>query len=239
MTDSEEYDCPWCGPSIEKWAPFPGAGHYQFSNHDGRVRSVDRVIKGRHYAGQLLATRPSNKPDSAPPERRYRLVNIRMDTGMRKTVSVHSGVLLAHVDGGRPEGQEACHEGDRTGRNCLAWLRWDTPEANDRERYGEPAPPRPARPPCILCGGRVGAPNAKRCTECLTTIGVNAAAARHAGHTPEEISAMLDYPHVEGLMRLSVRYGGYTERRPGLLARLRGRFATKRDKSLTSHDSAV
>ena len=126
---TERYGCD------EWWESYPGASNYQFSAA-GRVRSVDRTIGGTFYRGQLLSTRPGNRPREAPPERRYRLTDIRMDDGTRKTVSVHTGVLLSHT-GGRPDGMQACHGDDHPGHNWWANLRWDDPESNRVDRYGE------------------------------------------------------------------------------------------------------
>ena len=128
---TERYGCD------EWWAPYPGASNYQFSAA-GRVRSIDRTISGRFYKGQILAQRPSGRPPGKPPEERYRLVNIRLDDGTRKTVVVHTGMMLARTEGGkRPAGKEVCHNDDHGAHNWFTNLRWDTPEGNRVDRYGE------------------------------------------------------------------------------------------------------
>ena len=60
----------------------------------------------------------------------------------RKTVSVHTGVLLARTKGGRPPGMDVCHNDDHPGHNWVANLRWDTPEGNRGDRYGDLSRPR-------------------------------------------------------------------------------------------------
>jgi hypothetical protein len=76
----------------ETWRNIPGYPGYQASDQ-GRIRSVDRIVRGREYGGMVLATRISQKG--------YVLVNIRDDEGRMRTCSVHVLVLLAHA-GERP-----------------------------------------------------------------------------------------------------------------------------------------
>ena len=75
------------------WAPVPGFTGYEAWDR-GAVRSVDgRVVKGRTYKGQVLATRRNNKG--------YVIVNLTDDDCCKQTRTVHSLVLLAFA-GERP-----------------------------------------------------------------------------------------------------------------------------------------
>ena len=224
---NEKGELPLYGPD-EWWAPYPGARNYFFSAA-GRVRSVDRTIKGKRYTGQILAQRPSNRPPGMPPERRYRLANIILDDGTRKTVTVHAGVALSRTAGGRRPVRdgvalEVCHNDDHGGHNWFANLRWDDPDGNRKDRYGEPAPPKPARL-CILCGDPVKT-NGKRCTPCVDLIGANAAIALSQGHEPAVVAQMLDYPHEEGLIRLAIKHG-YGQQRPSRARRVKAAIARR------------
>lgn len=96
---------------------------YQISNQ-GRVRSVDRVTRGRRRESQIL------KPIL---RKGYPSVNL-CKAGTRLACEIHSLVLEAFV-GSRPKGHEACHFPDQNRANCrLDNLRWDTVKNNQADR---------------------------------------------------------------------------------------------------------
>ena len=209
---TERYGCD------EWWESYPGASNYQFSAA-GRVRSVPRMTShGRPVAGAILATRPNNKPDGAPPERRYRLTDIRMDDGTRKTVSVHTGVLLSHTpDGRRPDGMQACHNDDHPGHNWWANLRWDDPDGNRQDRLDRERAQgiiyRPAATfPCrnhARCGG-MARRRGRRCEPCSAEAGQRAAVMLHDRRNLATVAQTLGYRNQEWVYALAVRHGGYT-----------------------------
>ena len=111
---------------MEEWRTIPGIEGYEASNL-GRIRSVDRLVKGRanqkpwFKAGSLLNPFVAN-------ERGY----LRVKAGGRLHY-VQRLVLMAFV-GPCPEGLEACHaDGDPT-NNALSNLRWDTRKENAADR---------------------------------------------------------------------------------------------------------
>lgn len=142
-------------PSTERWLPVVGwEGLYEVSNF-GRVRSIDRVVKGRHgptrYKGRVL--RPGRNK-TAP----YFMVQLA-ETGRKrkKHCYVHDLVLAAFV-GPKPAGMEVCHGRNGQQDNSLDNLRYDTRSANaqDRLAFGKPHPPKTRKPPvelrCVMCG---------------------------------------------------------------------------------------
>lgn len=121
-------DCPFCGAleADEVWRPMPGWPAFQASTVGGRIQSA---------SGRLLANRPSNRPREAPPEKRYRLVNLCLG-GRKTTVTVHSMILMAHGDdtyppGSRPAGMEVSHKDDNPAHNCASNLCWETHPVNE------------------------------------------------------------------------------------------------------------
>lgn len=114
---------------IEQWLPVVGyEGYYDVSNH-GRVRSRDRVIltqNGQHrrYRGTILS--PSVHKSGR------RIVQLNVGNRQRSRY-VHQLVLESFV-GPRPSGMEGCHYDDDPSNNHLSNLRWDTREANERDK---------------------------------------------------------------------------------------------------------
>lgn len=106
-------------------------GKYEVSNL-GRIRSLDRVVKGRwgptRYAGRTL------KPGWGSG---YALVTLaETGRGRREQRYVHDMVLRAFV-GPKPLGLEVCHNDGNAGNNRRDNLRYDTRSANglDRSRH--------------------------------------------------------------------------------------------------------
>jgi hypothetical protein len=197
MTDSDVQvrppDAPPAGP---EWLPYPGAGYYEFS-HRGKARSVDRWVNGKHYdATEPLATRPNNQG--------YVLVDIRMDTGEKKTVTMGPAVLRCHDR--EPEPWEECRHGPG-GQQDNRWpenIQWGTRPANLADMAAA-RPPRPERT-CPRCGqehrGR-----GQNCPDCMTAIGVAGAGQLAEGKPLDRVSDDLSYPPA-GVYRLAVTKGG-------------------------------
>lgn len=113
----------------ERWLPIAGyEGYYEVSDQ-GRVRSLDRVVKTargqRRIRGRLLS-------QSVAHEGGYVQVNLNRD-GEREHVYVHV-LVLEHFEGPRPPGMEGCHGPGGSSDNRLSNLRWDTPSANQRDK---------------------------------------------------------------------------------------------------------
>lgn len=111
----------------EEWRPIVGyEGYYEVSDH-GRVRSVDRLVKGPHgdavwrLQGRPMKQRPWSKKG-------YMCVKLTREN-KDKRHAVHRLVLAAFV-GPCPEGYEACHNNHVKHDNRLSNLRWDTKSAN-------------------------------------------------------------------------------------------------------------
>lgn len=117
----------------EVWRPVVGfEGLYEVSDH-GRVRSVERFVRGK--AG-VRSPRVSRVLALSANTHGYLHVSLSREN-KRRTAYVHGLVLQAFV-GPRPEGLEACHQdGDKT-NNAIGNLRWDTRSQNalDRVRHG-------------------------------------------------------------------------------------------------------
>jgi hypothetical protein len=119
--------CEYCGAAEETWVPLgPDWPCFKASTAAGRIMSA---------GGRILAQRPSNRPREAPPEKRYRLTNLCLG-GIKKTVTVHSMILMAHGDetyppGSRPEGMEVSHKDDNPAHNCASNLCWEDHPTNE------------------------------------------------------------------------------------------------------------
>lgn len=109
------------------WRAVPGwEGLYEVSD-TGHVRSLDRVVPGRHgptrYQGRVLATYGAKYPVVCLAE---------TGAGRKQYRYVHDLVLGAFV-GPKPCGLEACHNNGNRKDNSLANLRYDTRSANARD----------------------------------------------------------------------------------------------------------
>lgn len=120
----------------EAWKPVVDyEGYYEVSNL-GRVRSVDRVVRGRLYKSRILKPNWTGNPIGT----RYLCVGISKN-GVARTTTVHRLVLEAWV-GPCPDGCEACHGSGGNTDNSLDNLRWDTHESNCCDRFNDGFDPR-------------------------------------------------------------------------------------------------
>jgi len=123
------------GSATETWKPIVGCeGFYEVSDM-GRVRSLDRMVRGRpgvtrRHVGRI------RKPVFISGYPAYSL----SVGGLSKTRFAHRLVLEAFV-GPCPDGMEACHHNDVKADPRLANLRWDTRKSNaaDMVRNGRAA----------------------------------------------------------------------------------------------------
>lgn len=151
----------------ERWNPIPGYPGYEASS-EGRVRSVDRMVRGRHgkrfQPGIVLKQRQRASGH-------YR-VNLSID-GVHKTVHVHQLVMRAFA-GLPPEGMEVCHnDGDPT-NNAVTNLRYDTASGNFQDRILHGVNPLARRSHCPKGHAfdsentyrSPGEPTARRCRRC-------------------------------------------------------------------------
>lgn len=112
---------------LEQWVDIPEwKGLYQVSNL-GRIRSLDRIVKGRHprmlYKGRIIVT-----------DRGSLYPVVTLVRGKQKLhENLHALVLRSFV-GPRPVGMEACHNNGDKKDSRLENLRWDTPQANHLDR---------------------------------------------------------------------------------------------------------
>jgi hypothetical protein len=116
-------------PEIETWLPVVGwEGLYDVSDQ-GRVRSVDRIVRysdGRQakFRAQVLTLKRNGK---------YRRLYVGLcRNGIHHYSYVHTLVLEAHV-GPCPSGLECCHWDDDPTNNHVSNLRWDTRTANRQD----------------------------------------------------------------------------------------------------------
>lgn len=143
---------------IEEWRPIKSwEGYYEVSNA-GSVRSLDRIIKGRHgptrYRGRIL--RPGWGSG-------YAVVSlVATGIGRKEQRYIHDLVLETFV-GPKPLNQEVCHGESGCRINNLDNLRYDTRSQNalDRHKFGKGWAKRGWKAPqqlsCIVCGKPVWA----------------------------------------------------------------------------------
>jgi len=116
------------------WKDIPAyGGHYQASL-SGKVRVKERIIIKPHSQNGALTKYiyPSKELQQFTQPWGHKYVRIGVD-GEKMTLHVGRLVLMAFV--GMPEdGQECCHNNGKSGDNRLRNLRWDTHEANNRDR---------------------------------------------------------------------------------------------------------
>lgn len=110
--------------NAEQWKPVVGfEGWYEVSNQ-GRVRSVDRQIKGKAYSSRILYQGVIGSG--------YRTVNL-YKAGKRTTRTVHSLVAEAFI-GKRPLGADICHGLNGVSDNSPSNLRYGTRTENLNEK---------------------------------------------------------------------------------------------------------
>lgn len=202
MTDSDV--------KAEAWAPFHDAKYYQADALSGRVRSLDRTLKGRFYPETVLKPRPDGDG--------YLRINYRDDNGVRQEgASVARCVLMAHDPGGYFPGAEACHGDGGRQDNRLANLRWDTSEANREEALAVRLERNPPKPKPLKVCARCGAGHdrqGKNCLRCMVQIGADGTDLILSGMRPEKVEKELAYPFI-GVFNLAVTHGGLRFYREG------------------------
>ncbi len=114
---------------VERWLPIPDwEGLYEVSD-DGRVRSVDRVIRHSSKGGERLL----RGKELCLQVKRDGYVHVCLAAqGRKSSVPVHRLVLLTFV-GPPPPGMESCHGPGGPESNRLSNLRWDTQFENFRD----------------------------------------------------------------------------------------------------------
>ena len=153
------------------------------------------------------------------------------DQDRQETRTVHGLIMLAYAGWPKP-GEETRHlnsdpldyrwapgseeETKAAGGNLI----YGTKEENSADRLaalaaaGRAGNGRPMVPPkpdkhCVRCGA-VFTTNGRRCHECVVWTGVEATALlRSNGGKLGAAAEQLDYPSVDGLHTLAVKYGGY------------------------------
>ena len=135
-------------------------------------------------------------------------MDIRLDDGTKKTVTMHSGVLRSHVPGYPQPGQETLHgpggqEDNRFPENIYP----GTHPANVAQRVAaNPRAPKPLKV-CPLCQ-REHEGRGRRCPECIHQLGVAAAPLIEESADLEAVAKALDYPSAVGVFNLAVKHGG-------------------------------
>lgn len=231
----------------ETWKPLPGFSSYEASDdsvwalgEDGKpvqvtggIRSIDRTIKGRFYAGTLLKARLVTNSGG------YAALNLTDDQGVQhKGLLVHRIILLTFA-GECPEGMETRHLVNNP-LDCR-WAPGETAEevmsgggnimygtklanAQDQYRNGRKRPePKPDKH-CAVCDV-VFTTNGNRCHPCVVSIGKQSAELLWSGVRLDKACELLSYPSAPGLHHLACKYGGYG--RPSWTWRLR-RWITQR-----------
>jgi hypothetical protein len=120
---------------IEEWRPVVGyEGLYEVSDQ-GRVRSLDRVLRDKNgllkrFKGKILsASIKQNKYG------RYAVVGLPSINVSGTTNRYIAHLVLESFGGPRPAGMECCHcDGDSLNNNANN-LRWGTPKENSLDKY--------------------------------------------------------------------------------------------------------
>jgi hypothetical protein len=218
MTDSDERP--------ETWKPVEPMDACTFSGYEasdkGRVRSVDRMSRGRRYSGKDLSLRPDKDG--------YILTDFRCDDpencprGGKHTFSVHK-VVLTTFDRPCPFGMEACHS--RRGPAFNWWpegVRWGTKPENEADKPEPSTAPEPTFPcrNAPACGNKV-VNEGRRCLDCVAEVGREAAVMLNAQMPLQEVAEHFGYTGGDWVFSLAVKHGGYegskaearTQRPPG------------------------
>lgn len=111
---------------MEIWKSIPGfEGAYEVSS-EGRVRSLDRIVRckngaAKSYKGRILLLKPNVGG----------YLSLRLGRG--NPVMVHQLVAQVFI-GPAPEGLQACHNSGDKNDNRKNNIRYDTPKANQADR---------------------------------------------------------------------------------------------------------
>lgn len=119
---------------METWKPIPGWETYYEVSNQGRVRSCDRFVVGRHgpetfFKGRILR--------SGGGKRGHQSVSFTRSGAPRKSFWVHSLVALVFI-GPRPPKMQVCHNDGNPKNNCVSNLRYGTQKENsaDASKHG-------------------------------------------------------------------------------------------------------
>lgn len=121
----------------ERWHNVPGFGDHYMASSLGRIKSKARIVTKMHRSGSAMTQLYNEKILEASPLKHGHLqVHISINN-KKKSVGVHTMVLLA-FKGPKPPGMEACHWDGDSANNKPGNLRWDTHVSNngDRKRHG-------------------------------------------------------------------------------------------------------
>jgi hypothetical protein len=120
----------------ESWIPIPGyEGSYEVSDL-GRVRSLDRIVRGGN-GGMRLSPGGMRKVSSRADGRRF--LNLRSDG--KGVIRLVPHLVLEAFVGPRPDRHDACHNNGDPADDRLVNLRWDSRSENmyDMVRHGRHA----------------------------------------------------------------------------------------------------
>jgi hypothetical protein len=118
----------------EIWKPIKNyEGYYAVSNL-GRIKSLKRKIQPISKLGKAHTSYEIKEKilKAAKNSEGYLTVNLCKD-GLRKTIKVHVAVALAFL-GERPESYVICHGEKGKLNNSVSNLRYDTLEANEKDK---------------------------------------------------------------------------------------------------------
>lgn len=127
----------------ETWRAVPEwEGHYEVSDH-GRVRSLERRVRGKHRSGTVFMRRVP--PRILKPGRMNEFGHVSVSLGRHNSHCVHELVMAAFV-GPRPEKHEVAHRDGNGSNNILSNLRYSTRRDNnfDRAKLGRTPVPKEA-----------------------------------------------------------------------------------------------
>lgn len=113
----------------EIWKSIPGYDGFYQASTGGRIRSIDRMIRGKNKKIVLRKGKILKPTISRCGYERVTLCR----PGSKKIHSVHKLVLLAFI-GSCPEGMECAHEDGRRTNNKILNLSWKTPSQNQEDR---------------------------------------------------------------------------------------------------------
>jgi hypothetical protein len=113
-----------------QWKPVPGWEERYEVSDTGVIRSLDMRCGSRYG---FTALRRGRVLKQVAKEGRYLAVTLTAP-GRRAQLFVHDVVALAFI-GPKPEGLQTCHGDDVKTNNAASNLRYDTPQANNDDRW--------------------------------------------------------------------------------------------------------